>query len=42
MWWCKHNNNGNNTKINWIILLNIINLKREKKYTTLHHREHPN
>ena len=29
MCWCKHNNNGNNTKKNWIILLNFINLKRE-------------
>ena len=27
--WCKHNNNGNHTKRNWIILLNIINLKRK-------------
>ena len=27
--WCKHNNNGNNTKRNWIIFLNIINLKRK-------------
>ena len=25
----KHNNNGNKTKRNWIILLNIINLKRK-------------
>ena len=27
--WCKHNNNENNIKRNWIILLNFINLKRE-------------
>ena len=27
--WCKHNNNGNNTTRNWIILLNIINVKKE-------------
>ena len=27
--WCKYKNNGNNTKRNWIILLNIINLKRK-------------
>ena len=25
--WCKHNNNWNNTMKNWIIFLNIINLK---------------
>ena len=29
--WYKHNNNENNTKKNWIILLNIINLKRKIK-----------
>ena len=29
MWWCKHNNDGNNTTRNWIILLNIINVKKE-------------
>ena len=34
-YWCKHNNNGNNVKRNWIILLNIINLKRKKKCITL-------
>ena len=27
--WCKHNDNANNTKRNWIILLNFINLNRE-------------
>ena len=27
--WCKLNDNGNNIKRNWIILLNFINLKRE-------------
>ena len=27
--WCKYNNNGNNTTRNWIILLNIINVKKE-------------
>ena len=27
--WCKHNNNKNNTKKNWIIFLNIIYLNRE-------------
>ena len=26
--WCKHNNNENNTKKNWIILLNIIDVKK--------------
>ena len=26
--WCKHNNNGNNTTRNWIILLNIISIKK--------------
>ena len=29
MWWCKHNNDGNNTTRNWIILLNSINVKKE-------------
>ena len=29
MCWCKHNNDGNNTTRNWIILLNIINVKKE-------------
>ena len=28
-YWWKHNNNGNNTTRNWIVLLNIINLKRK-------------
>ena len=27
--WCKHNDNENNIKRNWIIFLNYINLKRE-------------
>ena len=27
--WCKHNDNANNTKRNWIILLNFIHLNRE-------------
>ena len=26
--WCYHNNNGNNTTRNWIILLNIISMKK--------------
>ena len=26
--WCNHNNNGNNTTRNWIILLNIISIKK--------------
>ena len=26
--WCNHNNNGNNTMRNWIILLNIISIKK--------------
>ena len=29
MCWCKHNNNGNNTTRNCIILLYIINVKKE-------------
>ena len=29
MCWCNHVDNENNTKRNWIILLNFINLKRE-------------
>ena len=29
MCWCKHNNNGNNTMRNWIVLLNIINSMRK-------------
>ena len=28
MCWCNHNNNGNNTTRNWIILLNIISTKK--------------
>ena len=28
MCWCNHNNNGNNTTKNWIILLNIISIKK--------------
>ena len=28
MCWCNHNNNGNNTTRNWIILLNIISIKK--------------
>ena len=28
--WCNHNNNENNTTRNWIILLNIINIKKKK------------
>ena len=27
--WCKYNNNENNTTRNWVILLNIINVKKE-------------
>ena len=26
--WCNHNNNGNNTTRNWMILLNIISIKK--------------